>query len=207
MLAQNACLPAAVEAIWVLWPLASIDDINSTVSLILSIGPPYLIAVSWPLEKNLAPMSLQLQFLAMNLAPSWQTPFQWQELFKIRVCKASPFGPDSGVKNSGYNVKTIIRIRPKPVLVLQAKELRGASGVKLSAAIFENSKHWRVVTEGSSMGFGVIGMEDSSWLSKLRSMPMIMCGENKRNWLRTYTKDEGFNGFISGKWFQKIREK
>lgn len=60
---------------------------------------------------------------------------------KIRVCEASPFGLDSGVEDSDYNIRTIIGIRPKPVLVSQAQELRGASGVKLSVAIFENSKH------------------------------------------------------------------
>nr|GMD58608.1 hypothetical protein Ccrd_008785 [Ipomoea batatas] len=68
-LAPTTCAPAAVEAVWVPWPSSSRGDLNSSVSLIA----PAL--ASYPMEKNLAPISFRLQFDALKLVPPSHAPF------------------------------------------------------------------------------------------------------------------------------------
>ena len=60
-------LPAAVEAVWVPWPLASLGDRNSPSSTFRSTSSAY----------HRAPMSFLLQLFRPNEAPVWQKKTQF----------------------------------------------------------------------------------------------------------------------------------
>ncbi|KAJ1411682.1 hypothetical protein SESBI_20999 [Sesbania bispinosa] len=87
-------------------------------------------------------------------------------------------------------------------LPVTAKELRGASGVKLAAMILEDGEDGGVLAEGSNLLLGekrreavengVVEMEDTGWFGELRGVPVVVSGEDGRLGFRINPEDEGF---------------
>lgn len=128
---------------------------------------------------------------------------------QIHIREAAAFRPNPGVENSNDYVRTVVRFRPETTLVSEAEKLRGASGVKLTATILEDSKHGGVLGDGIDLILGkqsreamencVINVKDASWFGKLGGVPVIVGGENRRLGFRINTKDEGLGRARSGK--------
>lgn len=59
---------------------------------------------------------------------------------EVKVGEATTLRPYAGVEDSDDDVRTVVGLRPEAALVAEAKELRGASGVKLTAAVLEDGE-------------------------------------------------------------------
>lgn len=81
--------------------------------------------------------------------------------------------------------------------------------MKLSATVLENSKNRRVFgnrgnlflskNRREAMEDSVINMKDAVGFGELRSVPVVVGGENGRLGFRIYSQDKGFRILISGK--------
>ena len=95
---------------------------------------------------------------------------------QIDIGEASAFRPDSGIKDTDNDIRSVIGLGPQPALVSESEELRGASGMKVTAAVFEDGEDGRVLAEkgsvvwsdgsGEAVENGVVDVEDLEGISE-----------------------------------------
>jgi len=81
---------------------------------------------------------------------------------EVQIREAAVFRPDAGVEDSDDDVEdsdddvedsdddvgAVVRFGPEAALVAEAEELRGARGMELAAAVFEDGEDERVLAYG-----------------------------------------------------------
>jgi len=107
---------------------------------------------------------------------------------QVGVAEAAALRPDSSVEHSDDNVGSVVSFGPQATLVSEANKLRGASGVKVAAAVLEDGEDGGVLAErsdllvgencGEAVENGVVEMEDAGWVCELGGVPVVVCGEN-----------------------------
>ncbi|TKY67672.1 hypothetical protein E2542_SST10567 [Spatholobus suberectus] len=127
---------------------------------------------------------------------------------EVRVGEAAALGPDAGVEDSDDDVGAVVGFGPEAALVAEAEELRGASGVELAAAVFEDGQHGGVPAygrdllarehRGEAAENGVVHVEDAGFLGELGGVPVVVGGEHGGLGLGIHAEDEGLGSFIRG---------
>lgn len=70
---------------------------------------------------------------------------------EVQIGEAAAFRPDAGVEDSDDDVGAVVGFGPEAALVAEAEELRGARGVELAAAVFEDGEDGRVLAYGRDL--------------------------------------------------------
>jgi len=132
---------------------------------------------------------------------------------EVGITEARALRPDSGVEDSDDDVGSVVRLGPESALISEANELRRARGVKVAAAVLEDSEDGGVVGErrdllvaeqcGEAVENGVVEVDNASWVDELGGVPVVVCGENGGFGMGIDSEDECFGRLIVCSYLRK----